>query len=965
MRFSIWIFLLLSWFGLNLGAGEAGHKFTDEERAWWAIQPLTKPAIPKVDSDWVENPIDPFVVRKLAEVNLEPAPKAAPEELVRRIYFDLHGLPPTTTQRKAFMDAWEKDPKKAWSDLIDQLLSDRRYGERWATHWLDVVRYAETDGYRADDFRPTVYMYRDYVINSLNEDKPYDQFVREQLAADEMTPNDPEKHIATAFLRHGVYEWNQRNAHMQWDIIINEMTRVTGEVFMGLGIGCAQCHDHKFDPILQKDYYSFQSFLSSVWWPENRKTGTKEQLAQLAAWNKETAPLRKRLDEIKTIAYRGKDSYIINQFPPDVQEIYRKPAPERTTYEEQIAQLVQRQVDGQRRRNKIPDRLKGKDELLAEYNEIIKKLESTQTKKPTLQDAFISVDVGKNPAQTFFKTRKEKNFVEPEFLTLLEEPAPKIQPTELSTGRRTALANWLTRKDNPLSTRVIVNRIWQNHFGSGIVPTPNDFGTLGEPPSHPELLDWLTQEFLKNDWSLKALHKLILQSATYQQTARREPSTKILNTDPTNRLLWRFSPKRLSAEQVRDTLLYLSGELKEKNGGPSVDENSPNRSVYVKKRRNSPDPLMECFDAPSGFDSAPKRLETHTPTQALLLLNSGWPLTRAKGVSSRIRRVHQDLEQQIRSAYELIYSRVATDSEISLAKEFIQSSATVTPQPVIAKTKDKFPNENGLRPITQHFSKVKGLGLGNKALWLQPGSRFEQLKWNGKTLSTDTFTIEAVTILDNIHKDASVNTLASRWNGNHKSPGWTFGVTSAKSRYEPRNFILQLIGENTGGSIVYEVVASNLRIPTGKPVYLAASVQTNENGNSEAHFHWKDLSVTDSKLISAKVDFSIAARLQEPKTSLFAGGRQQSGHLWDGQLARLTITPEALPKEALLISNPEKTPTRTLDYLFKGDDGETPVAQTSWNRRAQPQPKPISGQEAAFIDFCHALLNSNEFLYLH
>ena len=964
MRFTAFLLTVLS-LPILLSAGQVNHRFTEKEKSWWAIQPLTAPSVPKDGKEWAQTPVDHFIARKLSEAGLQHAPQASPEELVRRIYFDLHGLSPTTTQRKEFLEAWEKNPKKAWDELIDQLLADRRYGERWATHWLDVVRYAETDGYRADDFRPNVYMYRDYVIQSLNEDKPYDQFVREQLAADEIAPNDPEKHIATAFLRHGVYEWNQRNAHMQWDIIINEMTRVTGEVFMGLGIGCAQCHDHKFDPILQKDYYSFQSFLSSVWWPENRKTGTPEQMAQLAAWEKETAPHRKRLEEIKAIAYRGKDSYTVNQFPADVQTIYRKPASERTTYEEQIAQLVQRQVDGQRRRNKIADRLKGKEELLAEYNELVKKLKATKTKKPTLKDAFISVDVGKTPAQTFYKTRKEKNYVEPEFLTLLGEPAPNIKPTKFSTGRRTALANWLTRKENPLSTRVIVNRIWQNHFGAGIVPTPNDFGTLGEPPSHPELLDWMTQEFLQNNWSLKSLHKLILQSATYQQTARREPSTKILNTDPTNRLLWRFSPKRLSAEQVRDTMLYLSGELKEKNGGPSVDGKSPNRSVYVKKRRNSPDQFMECFDAPSGFDSAPKRLETHTPTQALLMLNAGWPLARAKGVATRIQRAHKDLDQQINSAYELVYSRTATNTEVALAKAFIQSSAKAKPEIVKPKETDQFPNENGLRPITQHFAKVDGLGLGKKALWLQPGSRFEQLQWKGPELQTDSFTIEAVAILDNIHKDASVNTLASRWNGNHKSPGWALGVTSAKSRYQPRNFILQLIGENTGGSVVYEVVASNLRIPTGKPVYLAASIETKDNGKSQATFHWKDLSTKESKLESVKVDFSIAERLQDPKTNLFAGGRQQTGHLWDGQLARLVITPEALSKEALLIAQPDKRPSSALDFQFNGEDGETPVAQTSWNRRAKPQHKPVSGQQAAFIDFCHALLNSNEFLYLH
>ena len=950
----------------TLPAGQVEKQFTEKEKSWWAVQPLAKPSVPNDGKAWANNAIDHFIARKLKESKLDHAPQASPEELLRRIHFNLHGLPPSTTQQKDFLAAWQKDPKQAWDDLIDQLLADRKYGERWASHWLDVVRYAETDGYRADDFRPTVYLYRDYVINSLNADKPYDQFLKEQLAADELHPDDPKKLIATAFLRHGVYEWNQRNSEMQWDIIINEMTSVTSEVFLGLGMGCAQCHDHKFDPILQKDYYSLQSFLSSVWWPENRELVTKEQKAELEAWEKKAGNTLTRIKEIEDIAFRGNRTYQVGMFPPEVQAMYNKPAAERTTYEEQIAQLVERQVQNGRRKAKIADKLKKKQELLDEYNQLKKELEGKAGKRPTFTNAFISLDVGPEPAVTAFKTRGGKTEVQPAFLTLLGEPAPEIKKLPNSTGRRTALANWLTKPDNPLSTRVIVNRIWQSHFGSGIVPTPNDFGTLGESPSHPELLDWLTQQFLENGWSLKSLHKLILQSATYQQTARRQPTEKISNTDPANRLLWRYPPSRLSAEQARDAMLSLSGELKEKPGGPSVDGNSTYRSVYIKKRRNSPDSLMQCFDAPTGFDSAPKRLETNTATQALLMLNADWPLRRASSLASRIQRAHPDLESRVKTAYRMVYSREAGKAEVSAALDFIQGAskdkAKPTPPP---KPIAKFPNENGLRPIAQHFSKVEGLGLGKKALWLQPGSRFEQLRWQGKELDSNSFTIEAVAILDNIHKDASVNTLASRWNGGHKSPGWTFGVTSAKSRYQPRNFILQLIGQNTGGSVVYEVVASNLRIPTGKPVYLAASVETQQDGKSKADFHWKDLSTKDSKLESASVDFSIAGKLQDPKTPLFAGGRNQSGHLWDGQLARLVITPEALPKDKLLIAGQESETARTLDFQFNGEEGEKPVEHTAWNRRNKPAPKPVSGQQASFIDFCHALLNSNEFLYLH
>ena len=288
----------------------SAREFTQEERNWWAIQPVTDPAIPKVRGDWAKNPVDPFVLQKLLAEKLEPAPAAGPYELVRRAYFDLHGLPPTPQQVDSFVRASKVDPEKAWRSLIDELLASPRYGERWAQHWLDVVRYAETDGYRADDFRPSAYRYRDYVIKSFNEDKPYNQFIREQLAGDEIDPENPDVVIGTGFLRHGIYEWNQRNARMHWELIINEMTNVTGEAFLGLGVGCAQCHDHKFDPILQKDYYSLQSFLSTTWWPNDRKLVTPVEQAryeaELAEWEAKTEAVRSELWELQQPYYDSK-----------------------------------------------------------------------------------------------------------------------------------------------------------------------------------------------------------------------------------------------------------------------------------------------------------------------------------------------------------------------------------------------------------------------------------------------------------------------------------------------------------------------------------------------------------------------------------------------------------------------------------------------------------------------------------
>ncbi len=944
------------------------HTFTDEERAWWAIQPVIDPEAPANGGDWARNEIDRFVARKLDEAKLSPAPEAGPRELLRRVYFDLHGLPPSPKQVEAFLAAHSKDPDEALSKLVDELLASPRYGERWATHRLDVVRYAESDGYRADAFRPTVHLYRDYVIKAFNDDKPYDQFAREQLAADEFAPNDPSLLVATAFLRHGVYEWNQRNARMQWELIMNEMTSVTGEAFLGLGIGCARCHNHKFDPILQKDYYALQSFLSGIWWPENRKLGTPEELDRLKAWENEAREIREKMGEMETRALAGKKAFVVGQFPEDVQAMYNKPTGERTPYEEQLAQLVERQVVAQNRKQDIEKLLEKKPEKLAEYKELKKQLATRESKKPKLPDAFITTDVGPEAARTFIKSRSGKTEVKPALLALLGQPTPKITPTAQGTsGRRSVLAKWIANKDNPLSTRVIVNRIWQHHLGQGIVPTPNDFGTLGETPSHPELLDWLTARFLENGWRAKPLHKLIMTSATYRQTARREPAEAEKLTDPGNRLLWRFSPRRLSAEQTRDAMLAVSGELREKKGGSSEGGDKPVRSIYLKKLRNTPDKVLQSFDAPDGFDSAPTRLQTTTPTQSLLLVNADWPLKRAQAFATKLMGTKKVITPKlVEHAYLSAYARPPTEDELQTAHHFLMTQAVAAKLSPPAKI-DNFPDENGLRPIAQAFGKVKGFGLGARSLWLQPGSRFEQLEVEETKQNLEAFTIEAVASLDNLHPDASVNTLVSRWNGNQQTPGWTFGVTSVKSAYQPRNFIVQLVGENIGADVIYEVIASNLRIPTGKPVYLAASIVVDPKGKGKATFHFQDLSDPKAKLQTAEVDHGIARRIQTPDVRMLIGGRDQRGHLWDGQLARLVISPEALGRDQLLISEPNSPPNRLIDWSFQGEDGERPAPNSAWLRREKNKsPRGIpSSVLAAVTDFCHALLTSNEFLYLH
>ncbi len=945
--------------------------FTAEDRNWWAIQPVREPAVPEDGGDWARNEIDRFVARKLTAAGLQPAPEADRYELVRRAYFDLHGLPPTPAQIEQFVHDERPD---AWQRLIRQLLESPRYGERWAQHWLDVVRYAESDGYNEDAFRPSASAFRDYVIRSLNDDKPYDQFVREHLAGDEIAPDDPDVFIGTAYLRHGIYEWNQRNARMHWGLIINEMTRVTGEAFLGIGIGCAECHDHKFDPILQQDYYGLQAFLSSVAWPMERPLAGPDEVAahrqQLQAWEEATKAIRDEMHGLAKEPFDSNQAYIVGQFPDDIQAIYHKPDSEKTTYERQLSYLVHRQAQRAATRYDYEKALKGKPEKLKRYHELQAELKKFESLKPApLPNAFVATDVGPEPAPTYLLTRTTKEEVAPSFLALLGADPPKITPTESTTGRRTALANWIARDDNPLSTRVIVNRVWQRHFGKGIVPTPNDFGTLGEPPSHPELLDWLTRRFLAEGWRIKPLHELLMNSATYRQTAYREPSAEEAEVDPTNRLLWRFRPQRLDAEQVRDAMLAVSGELQHREGGTSVNGTTPVRSVYVIKKRNKPDEMLSGFDAPLGFESAPDRIATTTPVQSLLLANGGWALDRSRAFAKRLLAGKGQLEpDDVRRAYRLVFGREATADEVGEAVEFVRGQSAVAAAPAGA---DKFPNETGLRPRSQHFGAVKDVELGPKTLWIQPGSRFERLHVQQADGLDAQFTVEAITNLDRLYPDASVNTLLSRWNGSTKTNGWNIGVTSTKSAYQPRNFIVQLVGRTFQDEPAYEVVASGLRFPLNTPVYIAAAISattSDENPTSgSVTFYMKDLSDPDAKLETATVETSVVSRIQNPALKIVTGGRDGQGHLWDGQLARLTVSRRILPPEQLLVGSDVDKASRIVDWTFAGDDGEQPAPHTAWLRKAAADELPGVSRKTlvAVTDFCHALFNSNEFLYLH
>nr|WP_256199659.1 DUF1549 and DUF1553 domain-containing protein [Verrucomicrobium spinosum] len=587
--------------------------FTKEERDFWFFQPLAKTAPPQTEGNWARNDIDRFIAQKHKELKLTPAPEADRRELVRRLYFDLHGLPPTQAQWEAFVQS--QDPL-AYEKLVEDLLASPRYGERWAQHWLDLVRYAESDGYNVDFYRPSVWPYRDYVIQSLNDDKPYDQFVREQIAGDEIAPEDPNVVIATAFFRHPMYEYNLRDVRGQWDVILTDMTDTTGELFLGLSMGCARCHNHKFDPILQKDYYALRAFLTPVHWRDDLKLVAPEVKRaydeQRGKWEAATAEVRSKIDALtKPHVDRAVERWRVS-FPQDLQAMTLKPEENRNELEKQLAGLCERQLEYARSTANPAVALKT-DEEKAQYQALQAELKRFDGLKPKpLLDAFVITDAGPQAPANILKTRKGEQEVAPGFLTIVDPKPPQITPTATSTGRRKALAEWITRPNNQLTTRVMVNRVWQYHFGKGIVGTASEFGKLGEPPTHPELLDHLAAQFVADGWRLKPLHRAILLSATYRQTARREPDEMMAKVDPSNRYLWRFHPRRLDAEEVRDALLSVSGELDAKladlprmatgHAAPSTRR----KSATVPMNCCAPWTCLEALRAPQNVSARPR-----------------------------------------------------------------------------------------------------------------------------------------------------------------------------------------------------------------------------------------------------------------------------------------------------------------------------------------------------------------------
>lgn len=702
-----------------------------EDRQWWAFQPVVRhPPPPVADSHWPTNAIDQFVLARLEAQHMTPAPVAAPHVLVRRLYYDLLGLPPTPEELSKACAALQSDVDSAvtskpqssssasrpaaaastqsfsqisaWEGLVDQLLDDPRYGEHWARHWLDVVRYSESDGWNLDSYRPEIWRYRDYVVQAFNHDKPYPDFVREQLAGDEIEGDNPELRVAAGYLRLGIYEYNQRDARGHWNDVMNEITDVTGDVFLGMSFSCARCHDHKFDPLLQRDYFQLRAFFEPLIWRDDLDAATTEERKRYeqahARWQQETQQVQDKIDAILEPYYERRWTSTVEKFPLDIQASYFKPVEERTSWDAQMSYLIGRQFWEEAGGPLKPMTSEDKTQLellqkeLAAWDEI--------KPQPLPQVMTVSNHAGAY-SPTTIPADPDLQAIAPGFPSVLSQlDLPEFTETTAATTvgnrsrtspsvtlvshtnesignqpRRLQLAQWIGDERNPLTPRVIVNRIWQQHIGRGLVATSNDFGRVGSLPSHPDLLDWLTDEFMAQGWSIKKLHKQILTSSTWRQSAHHPQAAEYEMSDPGELLLWRAPIRRLQAEQLRDSMLAASGELLHELGGPSVAEPSPRRALYVKIFRNDLESFLSSFDRAGGLSSVAVRDSTTTPTQALLLVNGSYTLERADKMAQHLLTVPDlSVSEIIQRACLLTWGRPPLQEELDGCLQFVCSA---------------------------------------------------------------------------------------------------------------------------------------------------------------------------------------------------------------------------------------------------------------------------------------------------
>ncbi len=732
--------------------GYSERKITDADRQWWAFKKPVRAAVPVVaDARWNKNPIDGFVQAMRQEKGLAAAPPADKNTLIRRAYLDLTGLLPTPAEVDAFVN--DKSPK-AYENVVDKLLASSHYGERWARMWLDVARYADSTGYEYDYDFPDAWRYRDYVIKAFNEDKPYNQFIIEQLAGDEIAKPTFDSETATGFVRLGprVLDRDLENPNYRFDYM-DDMARTTMQGMQALTINCARCHDHKFDPITRKDYYKTLAIFNSY-------AEYDFPLVSPAEWEKyETAAktidakvkdLTKQIGTIEAPYKKILFAKTLKKFPQDIQDAFATPEDKRTAGQKLLVAQVStvRLTDDDDPNAKVVEiklnegdttaRKALRDQISALKKDIPKKPETAMgirdgdfrfTPHAPFQPGTVGginyEDFGfkgkllpspgdqYTPPPIYFEATGLGSFademkapvIQPGFLTVLSkgktfDPKPITSPFP-SSGRRLEFAEFIASPDNPLTARVMVNRMWYQHFGQGIVSTPSNFGKMGTLPSNPALLDWLATEFVKEGWSMKQMQRMIMTSETYKMASAFYDENSLAK-DPTDQFMWRFPVKRLEAEIVRDAILSASGDINLEAGGPAFfppvpkslvagapikgkwpitkdDPSTWRRSIYATVKRNLKYPMFEVFDQPNASVTCERREVTTVPTQALTMFNNQTFLTQAQHLALRVEKeAGADQTAQVKLLYRIAFSRDASDKEVQQSLEFLKKRATAT-----------------------------------------------------------------------------------------------------------------------------------------------------------------------------------------------------------------------------------------------------------------------------------------------
>lgn len=665
----------------------------------WAFQPVTRPRVPAVNvaGGIVRNPIDAFVTAKLSERGLHPAGDAPRRVLIRRLFLDMLGVPPSSRELQRFL---ADERPGAWERLVDRVLASPRYGERWGRHWLDVARWSETEGYESNHPRPFAWRYRDYVVHSLNDDKPYDVFLRQQLAGDEMIPYRDENLIATGFLAAARLSSNEEDKWLQRNDVLVDITNAAGSAFLGLTVGCAQCHNHKFDPLTMRDYYRLQSFFLRGQ-PANvalRGTALRDRFEERRPADYFSVLARKRA--IFQAAHKRYAADVRNKLTARERQAVDTPVDQRSNKQELLARKVSLrfQATPKRIEKQIPRRNRD------EYNRLKRKVANWTRRglvEPQTFAYYSPVTSPHNlnilPSVGFYPLPydPQRLWRIPAYIKVrgdVHNIGPRVKPgwpavfdtvfnlKRTSSGRtagsRLELGQWLTDRRHPLTARVWVNRVWHYHFGRGLVDNPGDFGIRTRKPVHAKLLDWLASELVESGWSTKHIHRLILTSATYRRASTVDARNQKI--DPDNRCLWHWSPRRLEAEALRDAMLAVTGELNGSVGGRSVSSeesaSSKRRSLYLFQKRGRPPEMQKLFDGPSeASESCPKRHTSTSPLQSLFLLNDEFTLHRAATLAQQIAAsAGNDRRAQITAAFRRILGRDPAAEERDASLRFLQ-----------------------------------------------------------------------------------------------------------------------------------------------------------------------------------------------------------------------------------------------------------------------------------------------------